>query len=305
MKKFLLNISIFGAISLVIMYGLDFYFTSVFQEGKTNKTQWLEQKENEHYDVALIGSSRAWWNMDMNQINDSLGIRSVNIANNHFSYSEMLLRLKRFNENGNRLDHLYIQTEYYNLFSDDTSLSMTALNNLPFLDDETTYEHLKQKGSEWMLYKYFPFWRYAEYNHQWGIEEVMITELGMRNSIYDSTGTFLSNDRFYGTPAQQLPYPTSSSIHPDFLKLIDYCREQGINVHVYTSPIYFAQGYTQVQQIFEDKLDSLNLPYRNYTHLFDNVQDSVYFNDNVHLSTTGGRAFTPIFIEDLRLDLAK
>jgi hypothetical protein len=298
LKKFIINILIFASIILLGLYFLDWYFTSTFKEGKTNKTQWLEGKSNNHYDVAIIGSSRAWWNIDMGEINTKLDLNGINIANNHFSYSEMHLRLKRMYENGNSIKKLFVQTEYWESFSDSAELSTTSYNYLPYLDDSTTYNHLKNKSSEWILYKHFPFWRYAEYNFQWGPEEFLITKMNMRNSIFDSTGTFFTNDEFYGSDSWNPTEPDTNAINKDFDDFLSFCQEKSIEVHVFTAPIYHATINLKLQKDFEQILKSRNYYYDNYINLYS---DSSYFNDNTHLSRKGGKFFTKTLMEKVSL----
>jgi len=297
MKKFLIKIAIFCLLIIAGLYTLDWYFTATFKEGKTNKTQWLDRKNQEAYDLAIIGSSRAWWNIDMNVINSDMNINSINLANNHFSYSEMLLRLKRLYENENTINHLLIQAEYWNAFLETEELSTSSYNYLPYLDDPTTYEHLKAKSPEWMLYKHVPFWRYAEYNFQWGVEEVLITKLDIRNSIFDSTGTYYSNNDYYGRPKWYASIPKSTKLNPDFVELLEFCDHHHIEPHVFTAPIYKAIFSQKNQVEFEFNLVESKVDYDNYLDIFT---DSTYFNNNTHLSLKGGKVFTQELLNKIR-----
>ena len=297
MKKFLYQLLIVGIIFLLNLLILDFWFTAEFKEGKTNKTQWLYKKKNEHFDLAIIGSSRAWWNIDLNKINESLQLNCISLANNHFTYSEMLLRLKQFYQNGNSIDQLLMQTEYYEFFKNDKKLSISAYDNIPFLDDSITYNHLKEKSFEWVKLKYVPFWRYAEYNRQWGVEEFLISKLGIRNTIFDSTGSFFSNDKFYGKDSIEFGAAETNQPNQDFKELIKFCNNKNIKVLIYTAPIYHAIINPKSQEDLRRQLASMNIAYRDFTHLYT---DSTKFNDNTHLSIKGGQAFTNVIIEYLK-----
>lgn len=304
MKKFLTHLLLIGLIACAPLILLDGYFTRVFKTGKTNKTQWLSRVSNTAYDVGVLGSSRAWWNIDMNVIQDSLAIRAINLSDNHYTFHEMLLRMKQFYANGNSVDRLFIEVDYWILLQSPQPASITAYNNIPFLDDSLTYQHLRARSNEWVKLKYIPFWRYAEFNRQWGLEELLITAFGVRNSIFDQTGTFFSNNRFYGTNSFVPPLSESEEISPDFVTLIDFCRTHEIDIQIFTAPIYRANMVGQDQQKMERYLSGNKLAYLNYADVF---QDSTYFNDNLHFSIKGGAAFTELLIQEMKpdtLDLA-
>lgn len=298
MKKFISQIFIYFALVVVISTCIDYCFTNVFQNGNTNKNQWLNKKINTSYDVGVIGSSRAWWNINMNKFNEELGLNCISLSNNHFPYSEILLRLKQFYANGNSVDLLLIQTEYWAFFDQESAFSNTVYNNIPYLDDTTTYNYLSNRSNEWVKLKYVPLWRYSEYNRQWGMEEFIITLLGKRNPIYDSTGTFFSNNKFYGKKNITFDREKSFKINPDFLAIHEFCKSKDIKVSIFTSPIYNADFDTKSQYKMESLLDSINLDYHNYISIY---KDSTFFNDNVHLSIKGGELFTDTLIHQTKL----
>jgi hypothetical protein len=275
---------------------LDIYFTSVFKQGRTKKTQWLHRMHDEHYDLAIIGRSNAWWNIDMNTINKECGINSINLANNHFSFYEMLLRLKRFYENGNTLDHLLIAVDYWQLFDDELELTPTVYDFLPYLDDPTTYQHLRERSKKWTVYKNIPFWRYSEFNFRWGVEEVFVSQFNMRESIFDNTGSHFTNNTFYGDSGWTQPPIESDTVHPDFINLVEFCRKNSIILHAFSSPMYNAKIDENEQVNSESLLDSIGVSYANYRGLFE---DNIYFNDNHHLSIRGGKRFTAKLIAEI------
>lgn len=296
MKKFFIQLSLLSLLVFLLCVLLDKFFTHTFKKGKTNKVQWLDKIEGEHYDLAIIGSSRAWWNIDMNLINEELNISSINLSSNHFSYSEMLLRMKRFYENNNTIGKLMIQTEYWAFYSESTGVSTTVYDFLPYLDDKTTYAHLSAVSDEWFFYKNIPFYRYAKFNFQWGLEELIITQLKRRNTIFDKTGTFFSNNTFYGNDLWQAPSIKNKNINRNLLELVTFCESKNIELCVYTSPIYNAIIDTSLQKEFSKEIKSMGIDYLNY---IDYSNDSTSFNDNTHLSIYGGRIFSEKLIQDI------
>lgn len=302
MRKFIYKLFLFSSLVLVLAYTVDYCFTTVFQKGNTNKNQWLNNIENTNYDVAIIGSSRSWWNVDLNKFNEELELNCISLSNNHFPYCEMLLRLKQFYANGNSIKFLLIQTEYWNFFDQEQDFSNTVYNNIPYLDDTTTYNYLSSRSAEWIKLKYVPLLRYSKYNRQWGVEEFLITLSGKRNPIYDSTGSFFSNNKFYGTDSKVFDKPEAYNINPDFLAIYEFCKSNKIEVSIFTSPVYHAKYHEESQLKMEAKLDSLKMEYQNYIDMYD---DSTFFNDNIHLSKKGGKAFTNVLIDRTKLLLKK
>jgi hypothetical protein len=276
--------------------------TSQFKKGNTNKTQWLNKMNDTHYDIGLLGSSRAWWNINMNTFNTELELNCINISNNHFPYAEMLLRLKQFYAKGNSIDLLLIQTEYWAFFDQNESFSNTIYNNIPFLDDTATYNYLSKKSSEWIKYKYIPLWRYSEHNRQWGVEEYLITLLNKRNPIYDNTGTFFSNNRFYGQESINFKASDSDQVNPDFIKLYQFCDNHNIRTSIFTAPIYNCKFDLNSQTKMEQQLESLGIVYKNHINTY---RDSTFYNDNLHLSINGGKFFTDTLIDFSRQLLNK
>ena len=97
----------------------------------------------EHFDVAIIGSSRGWWNIDMNAIREKCGLRAGSLANNHFRDPEVLLSLKVFLANGNRADHILMQEDHDNLSVEADHFSSTVYDFLPYLEDSLVSAHLQ------------------------------------------------------------------------------------------------------------------------------------------------------------------
>jgi len=286
---------ILGIILLGIALALDYGFTKVFKTGKTVKVQWLDKVNNIHLDYAIIGSSRAWWNIDANRINSEKKLKGLNLSNNHFGLNEILLRLKRFYDNENSLDKLLLQIDYKSIFSESGEFSSTVYNYLPFIDDSLTYNHLSERNSEWKVYKYVPFWRYSEYNFQWGIEELLITKMNLRQTIFDKAGNFFTDNYYHGASSFEID-STKLILNTDLIEIIDFCEKNEINLVCFTAPYYQLILHQKIETRFNTIVDSLQLNHSNYGLIYNS--DSTYFNDNTHLSLKGGDRFTDQLITD-------
>ena len=230
MKRFLFRLSIPLGLLLLLAFLLDPLFTSVFREGQGTKAQWLMGMRDQRFDVAVIGSSRAWWNISMDQLDSACGTRSISLANNHFTPAEMLLAMKAFLRNGNRARVLLLQVDHSSLTDEQDGFSSTVYDFVPFLEDTLVYAHLAPRGDEWFWLRHVPYWRYAKYDFKWGVEQAVLTAWGRRNVPFDATGSYFSpNDRFYGKAG--VPYaPSGHRMGEDLRALFALCEQHGITV---------------------------------------------------------------------------
>ena len=292
MKRFFYKVFILFLGVVSIAFILDWGFTQTFKDGKTNKVQWLKNMNNKHYDYVVLGTSRAWWNLDIQRINEASNLNGISIANNHFSCTEMLLRMKRFLNNKNTTDKVYLQIDYFFFKTEKKLFSPTVYNFIPYLNDSATYHFLSEKSDEWIWYKYAPFIRYTEFNFQWGLEEVLLTKMGLRNTIFDEYGAFFSNNRWYGDSVKTNNDYAKENNHA-LIELLQFCDKNKIDVELYTAPFYNLRISTDKKLDFYHRINSLEKKYTDFSDLFQQQQ---FFNDNEHLSIKGGKAFTDTLI---------
>ena len=297
MKRFLFRLSIPFGLLLLLAFVLDPLFTSVFREGQGTKAQWLRGMRDQRFDVAVIGSSRAWWNISMGQLDSACGTRSISLANNHFTPAEMLLAMKAFLRNGNRARVLLLQVDHSSLTDEQDGFSSTVYDFVPFLEDTLVYAHLAPRGDEWFWLRHVPYWRYAKYDFKWGVEQAVLTAWGRRNVPFDATGSYFSpNDRFYGKAG--VPYaPSGHRMGADLRALFALCAQQGIAVMPFTSPYYELEMPAEAIGAPARVLAAEGLRLIDYS---DSLPEKRWFNDNKHLNRKGGRRFTEMLARALR-----
>lgn len=294
MRKFLRKVSILFLLVLLIAFILDFIFTQTFQQGNTFKTQWLEQIKNEQFDYVLMGSSRAYWNIDCQEINERTQKKGISLADNNFYPSDILIRFKRFLENNNQTKKVLLQIDY-NSFAN-LWASNASYDFLPFLSDKTTYQHFKYFGMEWELYRWIPFYRYVKFNYKWGTEEFIVTKLKARNRLFDEWGNHFFEHEILPEESHEI----NQEVFDDnfFLnEIFEICKKNKIELICFTAPYYHLKMSTLGEQNFKTKIDALKLNHENFTRIYD--QNPNYFAGNIHLSETGGKAFTDLLIEKI------
>ncbi len=295
MGRFLRKIFILCVLLVVAAFALDLLLTPLFQQGRTVKAQWLNNIQGEHYDLAITGSSRAWWNIDVNEINDRCSIRAISMANNHFTPSEILLALKVFLSNGNTVDQILVQVDHYNMAIDQDEFSSTVYDYLPWLKDSVVYEHLRDRSMEWPLLRHVPFARYGRYNFKWGVEEALITVADVRTSLFDSTGSFFIDREFRGYPYYEVG-EIEYGLNRDIREILRLCEQHGIRLQFFTAPYYRLRLPPGAGTRFHGLMQEQGLDHFDHSHRLDST---IYFDNSWHLSLHGGRAYTDILINEM------
>jgi hypothetical protein len=294
MRRFVRRIFILCVLLLVTAVGLDILFTGIFRRGLTYKSQWVAQMEGEHYDAVFAGSSRAYWNIDHGEIGRQCGMQVISLASSGYAPAEMLLSLRTFLAGGNSTDKLYLQVDYRTL-GDDRAFTTNTYHYMPFLRDEVVYDHLKDRSTEFRLLHKIPFARYGRYNFVWGPEEVLMTVTGLRNTIFDSTGSFFTDMRFRG--GAEWPYELTVDRPPDdVLAIVDLCRRNNIRIELYMTPYYRLRLPEGTRERLHRMYADLDLVMHDYSQTLDST---IYFDDNAHLNREGGRIFTRMLVGEV------
>lgn len=295
MARFLRNIGIAFGILLVLAWGADRCMTRVFRNGRATKVQWVNNMHHQHYDLIIIGSSRAWWNIDMNTINRSCGLRTLNLAGNHYRSQEVLLLLKTFFSNGNTTDRILLQVDHNNLNPPPDEPSSAKYELVPYLHDSLVQAHLHGRSAEWVLLSSIPLWRYVKSNALWGPEEFVATVVGYRKPLFDSTGTFLTTPHFTGADGFHVQRE-EHHLDPDMLAIIALCRARNIPLECFTSPYLNITGTPEALGSPRRVVEAAGLVMHDFSQRLVGKEN---FNDRKHLSIQGGARFTTMLVNEV------
>jgi hypothetical protein len=296
MKRFLIKLVVLVLIIAVAAVVTDALFTRIFRSGDVVKAQWLMKHQEGHYDVVILGNSRAWWNIDMNAIDRECSMRSLNLANNHFSPLEILLSFKLFIQNGNRADLVLMQVDPRNITAGPPEFSSTTQEFLPWLEEAVVDAHFQQLADrEWQLMRHIPFLRYGRYNFKWGPEQVLVTLAGLRKPLFDHTGSYFVDHPYRGSGVE-FDKGTRFHFNEEFQQIAELCREHGMRLELFTAP-YYRLGIAEVTTAnFLSTIEATGLPHHDFTHSIDST---IYFIDNRHLNPLGGSLFTSMLIKEV------
>lgn len=303
MKKIFINLLLLLSLIYGVMWLLDYGFSYVYKRGDYTKIQWLYNMQNQQFDYAVHGSSRAYTTIDIKEIESQTGLKGMNIAVDGSTITDQYLMLKIFLENNNDIDHLYLQVDPW--AADIEEISDFAIPKFfPYLKNEVVFNHFKQFGPKWYAYRYIPFLRYAEYNTIWGIHQLLNESFNIMPQDFDSYGSyFYTEEKYRGeTELQEMSFDLDGNYK--FLKqIIDLCDKHDVDITLFTSPVANIQldkSYYENMKAFETAMTAEGVVYVNYGDLFKN--NTHYFTDEIHLNKYGVSEFTNSLLKVIKPD---
>ena len=303
MKKIFRNIFILCSILYAIFWVLDLGFTSVYKKGDYTKIQWLYNMNDQHYDYAVHGSSRAYTTINVKEIEKSIGLKGINLAVDGSTIPDQYLMVKIFLENNNTIDHLYLQIDPWATNIEEVS-EFAIPKFFPYLKEERVFNHFKQFGAKWYAYKYIPFLRYAEYNTIWGVHQLLNEGFDLFPQDFDMYGCyFYTEENYRGEMALQKMAFDLDGDYKFLNQIINLCKENNVELTLFTSPvanIKLNEEYIENMSAFKNKMIADNINYFNYGDLFGN--DTYFFTDEIHLNKYGVNDFTKTIINVLKND---
>ena len=204
MKIRIRNFVLFLLIFLLVLFAADMLFGLIIRNNTNSKISWIFQKQNTAYDMAVLGSSRAFQCIDVPTFTQTLGQNStgINLGMLGASYEETFMTFRHFLNNNNSTKILLVQVDIEGL-DENQFKSLRIANFLPYIREPVVFHVLKDRFGHWAyLHKYVPFFKYAEFNE----------EIGPKNA----SSNLLSQGRIFQTPARnasiaRLPPPPRSS----------------------------------------------------------------------------------------------
>jgi hypothetical protein len=297
-------------LSITILYSTFcnwFFAAPQFLDDVENKRSWCLKRRNEHYDFAVLGSSRAYGSFDMTVLNNLVKKKGINLGANGSGYIDNFLTLYEFLKNGNTAKVLYLQVDIYSLSSAQSfSNAFHTYQYLPYWNDPTVQEGVQQYLSteEKIIWKYIPAIRYFKYNKYFSPKEA-IRRYKLKNKHKSPFDIPMGG---IGLSAKAEPPSMMKNLRPgrkldnmDILylkKIISLCRQNKIEVITYKAPesTIVNSKITDIKELYKsvDKiLDSLSLVNIKPDPKIECVESN--FTDPSHLSQRGRKLFTLYF----------
>lgn len=300
MKNFLLNLFALLGILFGLFWLLDQAFTEVYKRGDYTKTQWLYKMKNQHFDFAIHGSSRGYTTIDVGDIEKELKLNGVNLAVDGSSITDQYLMLKLFLDHHNTINQLYLQVDPVATATEEIFASSIP-KFFPYIKEPSVFEHYKDFGYKWYIYRYLPFYRYAEYNTIWGVHQVLNDYFNLLPKEYDKYGGRFYPVSHYKKSDEKRRFEFDLTSNYKYLnKIIGLCQANNIKLTLFTAPysvVDVNDKYKNNVAAFRNMVNSKGVEYVNYAAIYNHKLNLFY--DNSHLNKKGAKSFTVEIKESL------
>ena len=274
-------------ILIVLSVILDVTFTEVYLEAiDRGKIDYVYNSKERHYDVAVLGSSRAN-NHFVTQLFEENGLKSFNygISGGHLFEASLLLKLMV--ERKYAIKNLIIETDL-NLSNEHRSDAVAA-KFLPYIHHSKTIEkHFSEEEDFCELY-YIPFYRYVKFDASIGFRE-MYNNLRNQQTNTLEKGGFHALGNKKGNMKNDITAlkPIRNKYYEEIKRI---CEVNNIKlISVMTPMCNDVKGLYYFQ-----KVNTIYPEIHNYENV---VQGDQYFSSCGHMNDTGARLFTNIIIKD-------
>ncbi len=235
----------------------------------------------------------------------NIGVDGTNMMHHY-------LLLDLFLKQNNDIKYLVYNIDPWSLsFNlDDPKRTWILLNQLHH--DEVYQQYLSVFGSRTYLWRYFPFWKFVEYNSRLGLIAAANSQLDLIKQEYNTaTGDYITpNNNIVDTHKinRMADIPDNFKVNIQNIyyleKMIALCKSKQVKLIMITTPILKLQPQItmQVDRIAQQHLlpilNKSNIHYLDFTHL-DICHDFHYFYDYHHLNSMGKTKYNTILAQKL------
>ena len=301
MRLFLIKSTTFGALMILLAYGLDY----MVQEGikKVNfldVEKWQEiTKGGIDAQVLIVGSSRAIDHFDTRAIEEKLGKSSYNLGIDGITYPVEKLVLDLYLQHNRAPEQLIWSLDYHSFQPDDEFENLDQLT--PFRNYSQVKEMLALSGRSWTQF-YLPLYRYSLTPTM--KLQGLLGYLGLRKREKSLIKGFRPRDKHWNQALfdlrkarnpKGLRQEVQEDIFADFLALNRDLQQQGIQQSWVLSPYYseYNAMITNRKQLLDQLGQAskmLHIPLLDYSNQAISRDTLNFYNAN-HLSKQGVERF--------------
>jgi len=299
MKKFLVDIILFSVVLTIISAGISFALDKVFggKHYSHTKHNWVLATKNTQFDYAALGSSRVLNVIDVPLIDSLAGKSGINIATSGSGYADNYVLLKRFYESGNKTKTLFLNVDEYCFDAQHHySYPFADFEYMPFFYEPEINSAYSDCSSNYYLWKYLPFSRYAEFSDKYKLQNLYILRNSKSNYDYSKGYEELSDSSYKEFKTTETLLNTNKLDLDYFFKVIALCKENNTTPILITTPEYyklypFQKNRAALYKKIYHLKDSLHLKYIHYDSLgdFSNIS---YFKDYTHTNSIGANLYS-------------
>ena len=272
------------------------------------KVNWIYSHAGT-FDYAFVGSSAAYAGIDGKALSDTLGGSVINLGLDGTAHPEQYMVLAAFLES-NDVGTIILQVDAWGLDENAYGYPFHEYLHLPYLDKPVVAEVVaERRGGRLAAWKYVPFLKYAEFNTQIGVPNV-VHVIGGRQPEFDVYGSSLRNQAFNQAELEALAaaddhhsYAWSTMRAEYFERMLELARKKGIPVIVYLTPEYhevleYSPWRHQVVSYYRDTVTAAGQTFLSYDD--DPLcRDRLNFYNTSHLNRDGAGRFAPLLARDV------
>jgi len=303
-KKFIIRFFVFLLLVVAISYPISFYISTHFHT--FNKQSWILKLENNTYDYAIIGSSRATNMIDVNIIDSICNSEGINLGTSGSSYVENYLILNHFLET-NTIRKLLLNIDEFSLNAGESvrGYSFHYYEFLPLFSKVQYKKIYKDNMPKWKYYLWdiLPISKYIEYNNNFNLSS---QDYGLLNQ---NKGSELRNDKL---EMNELAYKKRHTIintkDVKYLNLIlKLCSDKKIEVIFITTPIFSKtkqENSNNAHQYIDSLAKSQHISWYTFNDVFD-YTNKIYFKNETHTNIEGSKLYSKALATQLIPQLKK
>lgn len=292
MKKFGQYVLSLLATIAILLILLDCLYTYTYLHGTPrNKISHLLSINNKKIDYVFIGSSRVDNTIDPEIIEKETGKTAINLGVQGGKIDDYLLILKLVKKQNIKTKVIFIQIDYvYNM---DGNSEILKSSLMPYIGDEFVSNYLKQRNSDYLFLKYFPFYRYLKYDYKLGFREFISTSIGKEPKMDFNSGYFPKKGNNGKKMKAKLPNKLKIN-NKKIDEINSFAEENNLQIVYFFSP-YCAEA---INLDFSKKLEMRFEKFLNFSQKLPDNKD--YFFDCAHLNDNGAKAFSSLFAREIR-----
>lgn len=289
MKKFLTKIALYTFFILLIGNGIAYLSLYVLGKSQLYKNQFVKNGVQEkHFDYVVLGSSTGLTTLDTKLIDKTLNTSGLNISMDDTSLSSHYLMLQYFLSLGKTTDQLILCVTPGDLQNPINELNNNDYRFLTEVQDTLVYNYydrLEKNGLKVLTYsRYLPLLGISYYNNELFYPSIYAFLKPTKRNRFDDKGNYTYPQIVNNIEKRDVVTSKTSFINPSFLKIRKLCKEKGIDLIVYQSPIH------GTNVIFPSTKE-----FRIINH--SNILPEALFYDTIHVNSKGRTFCTLAFCE--------
>lgn len=297
-------------ILLTLLFAADRYYYYIATTCHTDKAQVVMRINNTNYDYIMIGSSRTECFFNTVIIDSITGLKGYNMGLDGSEFAESYLLLDQFFEHNNKARVVFIQTDIFQMMPDYSySYPFHEYRYLPYMGDATVASVVAEKRGilKYTLWKYVPFIKYAEFNTEYNIVDIL-SKYSHKPYLYANNGfrylqTIPHNDDFDDKRYTDERINSKMNVpdgNPYLDKIVALLKVKGCQPVFIQPPVYARiEGWARQFDIAKEARKA-NIPYCDYLRMDISAKGSV-FRDYTHLDGKGAVIFSAQIADSIKV----